>query len=450
MACASWCRWDRKNCVKDMCTSCAECTPSPSPPAQPPLVAIPVGHVPSLVEEEDDHEPPDLSAWPCAAWCRYSEKACGRDICRGCPECDDRPRHCLTWGTLRTNLGHVLHRFCSTDVDAYEWCEELTEPTESDAQPGTFSMWILSDFHCCDHGTLRGDVEGCPAFDPKPPSPPQPPPPPPSPCPPPPPFPLPPAPRPPPPPPMKSNLDASLPHCPPLPPVIPPLPLLPPSPPSHPASPFYPLIGGALPPSAPEMASVGVGRVTLFEGVALLALLPAIRLAIRLRSKWYRAYVWRCIRSRGKIRPRGRGDGASTVSCASSARHMPLTTFDDDEQREARRPLTAPDDDGNTELGVDCGVQGQLETTPLTAHSDADEGEGERTPPFDVHEQADGDAALLTASSDADRLSGEHAAVGLPSVRNYEQDVARCAPLSVPTEQGVSTSGETDEISWMI
>ncbi len=256
----------------------------------------------------------DLSEWPCANWCRYSLKNCGRDTCKGCPGCDARPRHCVTWGKRYTQLGHAGDNFCSVDEDAEDWCEELATPSQSPTNPNTFSQWLLAGRRCCVDGQLKPNP-GCPHFQPSPPRPPGSPPPPPSPSPPPPPLPLPPAPGPSPPPPALSPPDAS-PAQPTAQPGAPEPPQLPPTPPAWPPPPDWPLIGMAFPPSAPMAVSPGAATLSVWMfgavGVALVA-----------------RHI--CIVLLAVLRPRMRQWHASILTRRHGPRHTRLPMVDDDD-----------------------------------------------------------------------------------------------------------------------
>ncbi|KAL1503256.1 hypothetical protein AB1Y20_011312 [Prymnesium parvum] len=308
MACASWCHWDPQNCALAPCAPCASCQPAVAPALPPPAAAG---------EEGEEVADEDLSPWPCASWCRFNElKNCGRDVCRGCAACDARPRHCLTWGAIATAAGREVSHFCTTDADAYEWCERLSTPTPSDSSPTTYSVWILAGLRCCEEGALRTPVDGCPTLRPSPPAPPAPPPPPPSPSPPPPPLPLPPAPCPPPPPPATHPPPAVRPASPLLPPAPPflPSPPLSPLPPLPPLLPLLPLVGGALPPAAPAAPPTPLAAIIAWAAALALSIAPLLRYAAPLRAAARRALLRLALRPALRreaiaARPRPRRDG---------------------------------------------------------------------------------------------------------------------------------------------
>ena len=308
LPCASWCRYHQNNCGREQCLGCSNC--KPSPPAAPAAAQAETIAAALVVEE-------DLSDWPCANWCHYSgTKNCGRDVCKGCVDCDLRLRHCLTWGVSHTQLGHDGDHYCTTSAEAKDWCGQLLVPTRSPIDTATFSQWMLAGHRCCVDGTLV-IKPGCPTFMPRPPIPPGLPPPPPSPPPPPPPLPLPPAPSPQPPPPSAApaaDRDV-VPFQPPGPPDGPALPLAPPWHPVLPPLPDAPLSGGALPPSAPMAASPGAGTLSFWGFAIALSLLMSIRLlrsipkrhTLRLQV-WY----WKAQRVLA-ARPGGRHARLSTV-----------------------------------------------------------------------------------------------------------------------------------------
>ena len=200
LPCASWCHFDPSNCGKPLCGGCADlCIPTSTSGEVPPAngTAASADETDTVKQQRPK---PDLSVWPCSSWCHFDPNNCQTAFksCRGCDLCDTRPYVCLIWGTHQTALHNI--EFCSADPGAAAWCQPNKKPTPSTTEPGTYSVWQLAGFECCQDGKLREGAEdgACPHHDLTPPEPPGLPPPPPSPLPPPPPLPVPPAPSPPP------------------------------------------------------------------------------------------------------------------------------------------------------------------------------------------------------------------------------------------------------------
>ena len=323
LPCQSWCTYHLNNCGREMCLGCDMCQPEPEeiPTALRVEEVKQEGvHEDEVPEDDEADDGIDLSEWPCANWCRYDAKNCGREVCHGCPGCDLRPRHCLTWGVSHTQLGHGGEYYCTTDAEAGDWCGSFSRASQSPMDPTSFSLWILVGHGCCVDGKLLAKPgSGCPHQQPQPPLPPGSPPPPPSPSPPPPPQPLPPAPSPLPPPPTEGLPVGryAVPFQPPQPPLNPQPPHVPPAPPSQPPYPDWPLIGGALPPTAPTVVSPGAGNLTLWLGAGVVAIMAARCLCtlVQLRLASLRSY-------RGRVVSPSRG------------RHLRLPTVEEENEEE--------------------------------------------------------------------------------------------------------------------